>query len=107
MFLANIPILPERASEQAAQVDYLFYFISIVTGGGTLLVFALLAFLCAAYCRKKEGERTPRILGSHKLEIFWSATPLVLFLAMFAWGVVVFDQGYAVPADAPEVYVVG
>ncbi|MCE9531780.1 MAG: cytochrome c oxidase subunit II [Planctomycetes bacterium] len=105
--MANIPLLPERASEQAAQVDYLFYFISGVTGAGTILVFVLLAYLCTVHRRKREGEQTPRILGSHKLEIFWSAIPLVLFLVMFAWGVVVFDQGYAVPADAPEVFVVG
>ncbi len=107
MLVANIPILPERASEQAAQVDYLFYFISAVTGAGTLLVFLLLIGFCTAYRRKTMNDKTPRILGSHQLEIFWSATPLVLFLVMFAWGVVVFDQGFAAPADAPEIFVVG
>jgi len=107
MFIANIPLLPERGCEQAAQVDYLFYFISAVTGAGTALVFVLLAFMCSRYRKQREGEQTPRILGSHKLEIFWSAVPLVLFLVMFAWGVVVFDQGFDVPSEAPEIFVVG
>jgi cytochrome c oxidase subunit 2 len=107
MLVASIPLLPERATEQAAQVDYLFYFISVVTGAGTVLVFALLAFLCARYCRQKDGERTPRILGSHKLEIFWSVVPLVLFLGMFAWGVAVYDEAFQAPPGTPEIYVVG
>ena len=33
--------------------------------------------------------------------------PLIVFLAMFVWGVIVFDQGFQVPPDAPEVYVTG
>jgi cytochrome c oxidase subunit II len=108
MLIANaLPILPERASEQAAQVDYLFWFILAVTGGATILVFVLLAFMCAAYRRQGPNDRTPRILGSHKLEIFWSVTPLIIFLGIFAWGVVVYDQGFAAPADAPEIFVVG
>ena len=46
MLAIDLPFLPPRASEQAAQVDYLFYFISFVTGAATLLVFFLLIF-CA------------------------------------------------------------
>src|SRR5580700_838172 len=107
MLVATIPILPERACEHAAQVDYLFYFISAVTGAGTLLVFFLLAVLCAQYRRRGEGERTPRILGSHKLEIFWSVVPLLLFLFMFGWGVLVYDEAFQAPPDTPEIYVVG
>jgi cytochrome c oxidase subunit II len=102
-----IPFLPERAAEHAAAVDYLLYFITAVTGAGTILVFVLLTVLCARFRRQKEGERTPRILGSHKLEIFWSVVPLMLFLVMFAWGVVVYDQAFQVPPDAPEIFVVG
>lgn len=107
MLIANVPLLPERASDQAAQVDYLFYFISALTGAATILVYLLLIYLCAKYRRRGNDDTTPRILGSHRLEIFWTVVPLILFLVMFAWGVVVYDQGFQVPADAPEIYVVG
>jgi cytochrome c oxidase subunit 2 len=108
MLIANIPILPPQASAQAAQVDYLFYFITFVTGAATILVYAMLTVFCVAFRRKGDVDHpTPRILGSHKLEVFWTAVPLVMFLAMFAWGVVVYDQGFKAPADAPEIYVVG
>ena len=107
MLVANIPLLPERACEQAAQVDYLFYFITFITGAATILVYILLVYLCALYRRRSDHDVTPRILGSHKLELFWTIVPLILFLFCFAWGVIVYDQGFQAPADAPEIYVVG
>jgi cytochrome c oxidase subunit II len=107
MFLANIPFLPEQASAQAVRYDYLFWFISIVTGAATVLVYVLLAYLCAAYRRRGPNDVTPRILGSHKLELFWSVTPLITFLIFFGWGVIVWDETMNPPADAPEIYVVG
>jgi cytochrome c oxidase subunit 2 len=107
MFLANIPFLPEQASAQAVRYDYLFWFISIVTGAGTVLVYVLLAYLCAMYRRRGPHDVTPRILGSHKLELFWTVTPLITFLVFFAWGVIVWDETMNPPPDAPEIYVVG
>ncbi len=107
MLFGNFPLLPDSACEQALQVDYLFYFISATTGAATVLVYVLLVYLCAKYRRRGENDTTPRILGSHKLELFWTVVPLIVFLAMFVWGVIVFDQGFQVPPDAPEVYVTG
>ncbi len=107
MLFAQLPLLPERASEQAMQVDYLIYFISAVTGAATVLVYILLIYLCAMYRRRGDSDVTPRILGSHKLEIFWTVVPLIIFLGIFVWGVKVYDQGFEIPPDAPEIYVVG
>jgi cytochrome c oxidase subunit II len=107
MLVANVPLLPERACEQAAQVDYLIYFISAVTTAATVLVYILLIYLCSVYRRKGPSDTTPRILGSHKLELFWTIVPLITFLAMFVWGVRVYDQGFQVPQDAPEILVTG
>lgn len=107
MFIANIPILPEQASAQAVRYDYLFWFITLVTGAATVLVYILLAYMCTAYKRRGPDDVTPRILGSHKLELFWSATPLVTFLIFFVWGVIVWDETMNPPPDAPEIYVVG
>jgi len=107
MLVANIPLLPERACEQAAQVDYLIYFITAVTGMATILVYILLIYLCSVYRRRTLNDTTPRILGSHKLELFWTVTPLITFLFMFGWGVVVFDQGFQAPADTQEIFVTG
>ena len=107
MLVANIPLLPERASEQAAQVDYLFYIQVATTGAATILVYALLVYLGAKYRRRHYDDVTPRILGSHKLELLWTIIPLIVFLVTFIWGVKVFDQGFQVPPEAPEIYVTG
>jgi cytochrome c oxidase subunit 2 len=107
MLVANIPLLPDRAAEHAARVDYLFYYISAVTGLGGLIVAVLMIYFCAMYRRRGPNDRTPRIYGSHKLELAWTIAPTVLFLSFFAWGVAVYDQAFRGPADAPEIYVVG
>ena len=101
-------ILPEAASEMAGHVDNLFWFIAITTGVTGLGVYAAILAFCVAY-RKKEGVpvETPRILGSHKLELAWTIIPLLLFLVIFAWGAWVYNMALHPPADAPEIYVVG
>ncbi len=107
MLIANIAIFPEQGSAQAVRYDYLFWFVTIVTGAATVLVYILLAHMCSAYRRRGPDDVTPRILGSHKLELFWTITPLITFLIFFAWGVIVWDETMNPPADAPEIYVVG
>ncbi len=107
MLVANIPLLPERASLHAAEVDHLFYYISAVCTAGGLVVAILLFYFCAKYRRRGPNDKTPRIYGSHQLELFWTLTPLVLFLSFFAWGVAVYDQAFQVPQGIPEIYVTG
>jgi cytochrome c oxidase subunit II len=105
--LENFPLLPERASTLAGHVDALYWYITAVTGVAFLLVTACLTYFCARYARKGAGERTPRILGSHRLELIWSITPLFFFLSFFFWGAWVYDLTLYPPADAQEVFVVG
>jgi cytochrome c oxidase subunit 2 len=101
-----LPISPVRASTIGEDVDYLFYYISAWTVGAYILVTALMLYFIARY-RKRPGGKTPRILGSHRLELVWTITPLLVFLTFFAWGAVVYNKLFHPPPDAPEVYVVG
>ena len=107
MLIANIPLLPDQASAQAVRYDYLFWYISIITASSVVFVYLLLAVLCSLYRRKGPDDVTPRILGSHKLELFWTVTPLVIFLSFFAWGLMVWDETMNPPSDATEIFVVG
>ncbi len=100
-------LTPESASTFAVDFDLLFYFIVTVTALATLLVLTLLIYFTSTYRRRSDNETTPRILGSHRLELFWTLTPLVTFLFMFAWGVKVFNNAMTIPKDAPEIFVVG
>ena len=89
----------------AARVDALYIFLLIVTGMMALLVFTLLIFFAARY-RHRPGVRAEQVEGSTALEITWSTIPFLVFMAIFAWGAVVFFKERTPPADATEVYVV-
>lgn len=107
MFAASMPLFPEQASTMAIEVDRLFWFITLVTASTGFLVYLVLAAFCVRYRRSNSTGATPRILGSHQLELFWTITPLFVFLTFFGWGAWVYNKAMHAPADAPEIYVVG
>lgn len=108
MSYAQVPLWPEQASTLAAEVDALTIFMLIVTGAAGLLVAVLVITFAVKYRRRVEGERTARILGSLRLELFWTITPLLIFMVFFVWGARVY-MAVARPPQGPmeEVFVVG
>ncbi|HJZ56483.1 MAG TPA: cytochrome c oxidase subunit II, partial [Gemmataceae bacterium] len=98
--MESLPSLLERASTQAVLFEWLFWVIVCVTGGTSLLVFGALAYFCTAFRRGATTGSTPRILGSHRLELFWTVTPLLIFLVFFVWGAFVYDN--VIPTNAPK-----
>ncbi|MBX9584942.1 MAG: cytochrome c oxidase subunit II [Gemmataceae bacterium] len=104
---ASLPGIPVSASEVGDLFEPLFWYIVAVTAGGTLLVGALLTVFCVQYRRQNTTGSTPRILGSHRLELFWTITPLMIFLTFYAWGVYIYDRAVQVPNDIPEIFVIG
>lgn len=104
----ELPALADRASVVAERFEPLFWYIVFWTAAGTLFVCAGLVWFCVQF-RRTAGQKieTPRILGSHKLELFWTVTPLLIFLTFFVWGMWVYDGAVHPPADAPEIKVIG
>lgn len=104
-------IMPPQASELAWHVDNLIWFIAAVTGITSLGVYFAILVFCIQYRRRTPNALgytpTPRILGSHKLELAWTVTPLILFLGFFAWGAHVYNMAFHAPPDTPEIYIVG
>ena len=105
--LPNLPLFPSQASEQATEVDQLSFFILAMTGGAGLLVTLLLVVFAAAYRRRSNQDRTPRITGLPVLEWGWIIVPAMIFAVMFGWGLVVYSQNLRPPPNAHEVFVVG
>ena len=103
----DIRLLPPSASEFAAQYDVLFWYITAVCLAGGLAVYAMVTYFSFAYAAKVPGERTPRILGSVKLEVAWTLIPLFFFLTFFVWGVKMYNSRVVTPTDAPEFLIVG
>jgi cytochrome c oxidase subunit 2 len=91
----------------AHRVDNLFFFLCAVTGLAGIFVTLLIIVFAIKYRRRSEHDRTPRITGSVKLEMFWTLVPLAIFMVMFVWGASVFTAAARPPDDAIEIYVVG
>ena len=104
----EIPFMPPRASSFAGEYDMLFWYINVVTllGGGATL--AAVFWFCFRYARQPgEVVKTPRLLGSTKIEIAWTIVPFLFFASFFVWGVRLYSQQISPPTDVPEYYVVG
>ncbi len=104
---ASIVFAPPQASTFAEDYDRLFWYITLVTISSAVVVYCGLAYSCFAFAKKSETDVTPRLLGSDKLEIAWSVTPLLFFLSFFVWGLKLYNEQLQPPSDAPEYFVVG
>lgn len=102
-----IRLFPDQASTAAPQVDALMWFMVAVCGGITLLVAGLIGYFAVKYRRRPGHERGTYITGSVKLEVFWIATPLLIAMVMFGWGMNVYFFIVHPPKEALQIYVVG
>jgi cytochrome c oxidase subunit II len=104
--LAGIPLFPEQASAQASSIDGLYFFITAVTVIMTVLIFAAIVLFAFKYRRSVHPHAT-QIEGSTKLELFWSISPFLVMLVMFAWGAQLYYAAQNPPKDAMEIFVTG
>jgi cytochrome c oxidase subunit 2 len=103
----NFPFFPQQASEQAATVDALYFFLVAVTGFFMLLISVLVVVFAIKFRRKYDGEVGEAIHGSLALELLWTFIPLGITMVMFVWGAQVFFHMTRAPKGAMEIFVVG
>jgi cytochrome c oxidase subunit 2 len=103
----DLPLFPESASSLASDVDRLFYAWTAISIFFTLLIAVLIVYFMVKYRRRSEDEVGQNESAANILEIAWSVIPLIISLAMFAWGARVFFQIYRPPANAVEYYSIG
>jgi cytochrome c oxidase subunit 2 len=104
MFAENIIFFPQQASEMAHRVDELLYFLVSVTGSVGLLIAFLLIYFSVRY-RRRPGQGAPPPTAAHYgLELFWTVTPLAIFMVMFTWGTTVYFGAFRAPDDATVIY---
>lgn len=104
----NFSFFPEQASNFAPEVDALYAFLVVVTLVMTGLIFLAVFAFAVKYRRRSDLEVPAPIVGSIKLELFWSVSPFLVMLIMFIWGVKIYFAEYAsFPRNALDVYVTG
>ncbi len=80
---------PDAASTQGQAVRNLYDIVFAIGAAIFLLVEGLILFAVLRYRRRKgDDELPPQIHGNNKLEIIWTAIPIVIVLALFvvSWG---------------------
>jgi cytochrome c oxidase subunit 2 len=103
----NFPFFPQQASEQAGQVDALYFFLLAVSAFFALLIAILVVIFSIRFRRKHDREVGKAIHGSLALELLWTFIPLGITMVMFVWGAQVFFHMTRAPKGAMEIYVVG
>ena len=103
----NFPLFPQQASEQAAPVDALYFFLVAVTGFFAVLIAVLVVVFAIKYRRTHEDQVGTAIHGSLALELLWTFIPLGITMVMFLWGAQVFFHMTRAPRNSMEIYVVG
>ena len=104
---SQLPLYPEQASNFAPQVDALMVFIIAICVFFAVAVTLAIIFFLYKFRRKATGEIGVAIHGDMRLESAWIVVPLVLALAMFAWGAVVYVDFRRAPTDTLDIYVIG
>jgi cytochrome c oxidase subunit 2 len=103
----NFPFFPQAASEQAGQIDALYFFLVAVTAFFTALIALLVIVFAVKFHRKHDDEVGEAIHGSLALELLWTVIPLGITMVMFVWGAQVFFHMTRPPKGAMEIYIVG
>ncbi|MCW8137644.1 MAG: cytochrome c oxidase subunit II [Planctomycetota bacterium] len=99
--------LPPQASEQAADVDWLFWFIFYLCTFFFVLIIAVAGYFSWVY-RRQTPDQAPLPSPEHNtpLEVFWSVVPLVLVIYIFYVGFTGFMHLSTSPAGSYTIDVV-
>lgn len=103
----TFPLFPTEASDAAAQTDYLYWGLIMISAVVMLIVFVPIVFFIFKYRRGKRANRTPVNLPELPIELTWTILPTVIFVGLFLWGAKVFWNNQRIPPDAMEINVVG
>jgi len=104
---STFPLFPPSVSTYSGEVDRLFLSWSVISAFFTILIAGLILYFMVRYRRRHPEEVGESERAAMWLEIGWSVIPLIIMLAMFAWGLRVFIHIYRPPADAVEYTAIG
>ncbi len=98
---------PEQGTALSKQIDNLNGFLIAVSFVSCAILIGGMIYFAIKYKRKSQNDRTPYITHDIRLEILWSVVPLIVFLAVFAWGWLIYHDMRSMPKDALEIQVTG
>jgi cytochrome c oxidase subunit 2 len=102
-----IPWLPNSAGEEADRIDFVFWFVTVISIVVFATVIAVLVYSVAKFRAKPDDlSDGPPTHGHTGLEIVWTAIPAVLVTAISIVSAIVLAQNSRAGDDALEIKVV-
>ena len=98
----------EHVTDYAGSLEKLDSFLIGISFVACVLILLGFVFFAFRYRRKSPTEEGRATVKHHLfLEFLWSFIPLVLFIAVFIWGWLVYKDFRTAPADSLEIHVYG
>jgi len=102
-----VPLFPEQASTFAWQVDYLYFYLILVSVVFSIPIVLAIFYFFVKYREKEKYAIPDEIHGSIMLETTWSIIPFIVSMTIFLGGAIIYYNQYRIPAENMEIYVVG
>ncbi|GAA4468021.1 cytochrome c oxidase subunit II [Novipirellula rosea] len=105
----SLRLLPDAASRSATEVDIISLTLLGITTFFSVAIALAIIFLVARYWHNRDVNRESTSTNRMHwiVELTWSIGPLIILLAVFAWGAALYIKEHRPPSDAIEIYVVG
>lgn len=100
-------LMPTAATDIASRVDNLYNFLLISSFIACAILIGGMIYFAYKYKRKSVNAKSAYITHNTFLEFLWSFIPLVIFLAVFAWGWLIYHDMRIMPENALEIHVRG
>ncbi len=97
--------MPPQGNEIARSVDQIYGFLIISSVISFILVVGGMIYFVIKYKRTATNQKSAYITHNHTAEFLWSFIPFVIFMFVFAWGWIVYDEMRTFPENSLEVHV--
>jgi cytochrome c oxidase subunit 2 len=97
--------MPPAGTQIAHQVDMLYGFLLIASFISCALVIGGFIYFAYKFQRKADAKHTPSVTHNNVLEFLWSFIPFLIFMLVFVWGWIIYQQMRKMPTEGLEVAV--
>lgn len=96
-----------EASRNAAELDWLFIALCVISAAVLVMVFGLIWIYVIRYRASNLLDRGSLLQKTWRFETAWTVATLLFFFALFGWGADMFVRANEPPGDALKIWVVG
>jgi len=97
--------MPTVGTDIAQRVNNLYGFLLVASLISCLIIIGGMIYFVFKYSRRTDKDKTAYITHNTFLEFLWSFIPLIIFLAVFAWGWLIYHDMRKMPENALEIQV--